>query len=162
MLLAQLECRAYVYDVERDVLIYPEIIRRYTMKDIGDLETRLSHVEYYTSLSLLETQAENTKTYDDNGFDRLKNGYVVDDFTDHTIGDVLNVDYKCSMDFKEGHLRPAHYTTNVPLQLNEASSSNVVRTTGNMVLLPYEDLAIVTQPYASRTCLLYTSPSPRD
>ena len=44
MLLAQLECRAYVYDVERDVLIYPEIIRRYTMKDIGDLETRLSHV----------------------------------------------------------------------------------------------------------------------
>ena len=151
MLLAQLECRAYVYDVERDILVYPEIIRRYTMKDIGDLETRLSHVEYYTSLSLLETQAENTKTYDDNGFDRLKNGYVVDDFTDHTIGDVLNVDYKCSMDFKEGFLRPSHYTSNVPLQLNLPASSNVVKTTGNMVLLPYEDLAIVTQPYASRT-----------
>ena len=64
------------------------------MKDIGDLETRLSHVEYYTSLSLLEIQADNTKTYDDNGFDRLKNGYVVDDFTDHTLGDVLNVNYK--------------------------------------------------------------------
>ena len=59
------------------------------MKDIGDLETRLEHVEYYTSLSLLEVQAENTKTYDDNGFDRLKNGYVVDDFTDHNVGDAL-------------------------------------------------------------------------
>ena len=151
MLLAQLECRAYVYDVERDVLIYPEIIRRYTMKDIGDLETRLSHVEYYTSLSLLEVQADNTKTYDDNGFDRLKNGYVVDDFTDHTVGDVLNIDYKCSMDFKEGHLRPSHYTTNVPLQINMAASSNVVKTAGNMVMLPYEDLAVITQPYASRT-----------
>ena len=151
MLLAQLECRAYTYDVDRDIIIYPEIIRRYTMKDIGDLETRLSHVEYYTSLSLLESQAENTKTYDDNGFDRLKNGYVVDDFTDHTIGDVLNVDYKCSMDFKEGFLRPSHYTTNVPLQLNLASSSNVVKTIGNMVLLPYTDLQIITQPYASRT-----------
>ena len=62
-----------------------------------------------------KSQADNTKSYDDNGFDRLKNGYVVDDFTDHTIGDVLNVDYKCSMDFKEGLLRPSHYTTNVPL-----------------------------------------------
>ena len=151
MLLAQLECRAYTYDVERDVLIYPEIIRRYTMKDIGDLETRLSHVEYYTSLSLLEVQAENTKTYDDNGFDRLKNGYVVDDFTDHTIGDVLNVDYKCSMDFKEGFLRPSHYTTNVPLELNLSASSNVVRTAGNMAILPYEDKEIIKQPYASRT-----------
>ena len=151
MLLAQLECRAYTYDVDRDVLIYPEIIRRYTMKDIGDLETRLSHVEYYTSLSLLEVQAENTKTYDDNGFDRLKNGYVVDDFTDHTIGDVLNVDYKCSMDFKEGFLRPSHYTTNVPLELNLAASANVIRTDGNMAILPYEDLEIIKQPYASRT-----------
>ena len=151
MLLAQLELRAYTYNVERDVLIYPEIIRRYTMKDIGDLETRLAHVEYYTSLSLLEVQAENTKTYDDNGFDRLKNGYVVDDFTDHTIGDVFNVDYKCSMDFKEGHLRPAHYTTNVPLFLNEDSSQDVVRTPGNMVLLPYVDLELINQPYASRT-----------
>lgn len=151
MLLASIEMRAYVYDVERDVLIKPEIIRRYTMKDIGDLETRLGHVEYYTALSLLETQAENTKTYDDNGFDRLKNGYVVDDFTDHTIGDVMNVDYKCSLDFKMGHLRASHYTTNVPLQLNLSESVDIVKTRGNMVLLPYEDLPIITQPYASRT-----------
>jgi len=151
MLLASIEMRAYVYDVERDVIIRPEIIRRYTMKDLGDIETRLRNVEYYTALSLLESQAENTKTYDDNGFDRLKNGYVVDDFTDHSIGDVFNVDYKCSLDFKEGFLRPSHYTTNVPLQLNLDASTDVVKTVGNMVLLPYEDLAIITQPYASRT-----------
>ena len=150
MLLAQIEYRPYVYDVERDILINPEIIRRYTMKDIGDIETRLSHVEYYTSLTMLESQAENTKSYDDNGFDRLKNGYIVDDFTDHTIGDVLNVDYKCSMDFSQGHLRPSHYTTNVPLQLNLAESTNVIKTGGNMVMLPYVDTPIVTQPYASR------------
>ena len=150
MLLAQIEYRPYVYDVERDILINPEIIRRYTMKDIGDLETRLEHVEYYTSLSLLEVQAENTKTYDDNGFDRLKNGYVVDDFTDHNVGDVFSIDYKCSLDFQNGFLRPSHYTTNVPLELNMASSSNIVKTEGNMALLPWDDLAIITQPYASR------------
>ena len=104
MLLATIEYKPYTFDPERDVLITTEVIRRYTMKDIGDLETRLSHVEYYTSLSLLESQTENTKTYDENGFDRLKNGYVVDDFTDHTTGAVYHPDYKCSLDFREGQL----------------------------------------------------------
>ena len=151
MLLATIEYKPYVFDPERDVLIKTEVIKRYTMKDIGDLETRLTHVEYYTSLSLLESQAENTKTYDENGFDRLKNGYVVDDFTDHTTGAVFHPDYKCSLDFREGQLRPQHYTTNVGLQYNENTSSNVVRTSGNIVMLPYEDVEIVKQPYASRT-----------
>ena len=150
MLLATIEYKPYVFDPERDVLITTEVIRRYTMKDIGDLEQRLTHVEYYTSLSLLESQAENTKTYDENGFDRLKNGYVVDDFTDHTTGDVFNPDYKCSLDFREGQLRPQHYTTNVALQYNADDSTNIVKTDGNVLMLPFEDVAIITQPYASR------------
>ena len=151
MLLATIEYKPYTFDPERDVLITTEVIRRYTMKDIGDLETRLSHVEYYTSLSLLESQAENTKTYDENGFDRLKNGYVVDDFTDHTTGAVYHPDYKCSLDFREGQLRPQHYTTNVALQFVQDDSTNIVKTDGNVLMLPYEDKAIVVQPYASRT-----------
>lgn len=151
MLLATIEYKPYMFDPERDCLIKQEVIRRYTMKDIGDLEQRLSHVEYYTSLSLLESQAENTKTYDENGFDRLKNGYVVDDFTDHTTGAVWHPDYKCSLDFKEGQLRPQHYTTNVGLAPNLNQSTNVVLTEGNVVMLPYQDVAIITQPYASRT-----------
>ena len=150
MLLATIEYKPYVFDPERDVLINTEVIRRYTMKDIGDLEQRLTHVEYYTSLSLLESQAENTKTYDENGFDRLKNGYVVDDFTDHTTGDVFSPDYKCSLDFREGQLRPQHYTTNISLQYNATDSTNIVKTDGNVLMLPYEEVAIITQPYASR------------
>ena len=151
MLVATLEYKPYVFDPERDVIIKQELIRRYTMKDIGDLEQRLTHVEYYTSLSMLESQADNTKTYDENGFDRLKNGYVVDDFTDHTVGAVFSPDYKCSLDFREGQLRPQHYTTNVALQYNSSESVNVVRAPGNVLTLPYNDLAVITQPYASRT-----------
>ena len=151
MLVATLEYKPYVFDPERDVIIKQELIRRYTMKDIGDLEQRLTHVEYYTSLSLLESQADNTKTYDENGFDRLKNGYVVDDFTDHTVGAVFSPDYKCSLDFREGQLRPQHFTTNVALQYNESESTNIVKAPGNVLTLPYNDLAVITQPYASRT-----------
>ena len=33
--------------------------RRYTMRDIGRLEKRIENIEYYTQLSLLETQTQN-------------------------------------------------------------------------------------------------------
>ena len=150
MLLATMELKPYVYDLERDVIIKPEQIRRFTMKDIGDIERRIGQVEYYTSLSLLEAQADSAKVYDENGFDRFKNGYVVDDFTDHTVGDVLSEDYKCSLDFKEGILRPSHYTTNVALEWNETASNNVIKHEANIITLPFNEEKIVEQPYASR------------
>ena len=37
-----------------------------------------------------------------------------------------------------------------PAELNLAESTNVIKTGGNMVMLPYVDVPIVTQPYASR------------
>ncbi len=150
MLIATLELKPYCYDPERDVIVKLEQIRRYTMKDIGDLEKRLGQVEFYTSLSMLEASADSAKAYDENGFDRFKNGYVVDDFTDHTVGDVLSEDYKCSLDFSEGLLRPAHYTTNVALEWNETASSNVIKHEGNIITLPFTEQKIVEQPYASR------------
>ena len=68
--------------------------RRYTMRDIGKLERRIENVEYYTQLSLLETQAQNLQIQDADGFDRFKNGFIVDNFTGHGIGDVGNLDYQ--------------------------------------------------------------------
>ena len=38
----------------QDVQIIKQDNRRYTMRDIGKLETRIENVEYYTQLSLLD------------------------------------------------------------------------------------------------------------
>jgi hypothetical protein len=65
--------------------------KRYTMRDIGRLEKRIENVEYYTQLSLLETQAQSLQIQDAEGFDRFKNGFIVDNFTGHGIGDVGNL-----------------------------------------------------------------------
>lgn len=160
MLLAKIQYEPYVYDVEEDILITLHQQRRYTMEDIGNMDRRLQSLEYYTSLSLLESDARNLKAFDSDGFDRLKNGFLVDDFTDHSTSDVDNQDYKCSLDFTEGVLRPSHYTTNVSLEYKPTLSSNLVwwktnpalggKKGANILTLPYEEVAIIVQPYASR------------
>lgn len=149
MLLATLKCNEYVYDTQRDITIFKEDNRRYTMRDIGKIEKRLQQVEYYTSLSLLEAQTQGMRITDADGFDRLKNGYVVDDFTSHMYCDTFNPDFKASLDFQNGYLRPQHYTTNVPLEFMDTLSSGVQRA-GACVMLPYVDLLVISQPYASR------------
>ena len=64
--------------------------KRFTMRDIGRLEKRIENVEYYTQLSLLESEAQNLQIQDVDGFDRFKNGIIVDNFTGHGIGDVTD------------------------------------------------------------------------
>ena len=123
--------------------------RRYTMRDIGKLETRLGQVEYYTSLNMLETDTFNTEILDANGNNRLKNGFIVDDFTDHSKSAVSNPDYNASLDFVLGAAHPSHYTTNVSLLINESLSTNYQKT-GPLITLPYTEEVLINQPYASR------------
>ena len=170
------------------------------MRDIGNLENRIESMEYYTQLSLLETQAQNLQIQDANGFDRFKNGIIVDNFSGHNIGDVGNTDYKASIDMAQGQLRPMFNEDAVKLIEADDDGTAITATdrtsgsyqkTGDCLTLPYTETALITQPFASKTvnvnpfdvftwagtieltppsdewketesCLLYTSPSPRD
>lgn len=149
MHLATMILKPYGFDPARDVFLTMEDNRRYTMRDIGSLDRRLSSVEYYTALSLLEGETANTKILDANGRDRLKNGFVVDDFTSHDKSDTSHPDYRASLDFAAGTMRAAHYTTNIGLYIDE-SQSQAIRRTGQLITLPYEEEEIIRQPYASR------------
>ena len=151
MLLATVTYRPYVYNVDTDIYIELHQQRRYTMEDIGQIEARLRTIEYYTTLSLLESDALNLKAYDDDGFDRLKNGFLVDDFSDHSSSAVNNIDYKSSIDIVNGICRPSHFTTNVALEINEVESTNINKLPVNILTLPYEEITVINQPYASRT-----------
>ena len=95
--------------------------RRYTMRDIGGIETRVQNLEYYTSLSLLEKEAEGKQIFDTDAgapYDRFKNGIIVDSFAGHLIGYVDDEHYNCSMDPDEHLLRPYFETRSVPLTKN--------------------------------------------
>jgi hypothetical protein len=128
--------------------------KRYTMRDIGKLERRINNVEYYTSLSMLEQDAQSLEIQDELGLNRFKNGFIVDNFTGHNIGSVTSIDYICSIDMANGHLRPFFYMDNI--NLIEENSNDTQRTfdgyqvTGDLVTLPYTEVPMIQQLDASR------------
>ena len=154
MLIATMFIPAYTF-LPRNVSIRKVKHQRYTMKDIGKIAKRLDHVEYYTALSLLERDAESFEVTDANGLNRFKSGFVVDNFKGHRIGDTVHRDYKNSMDFELGQLRPKHKAK--AINLIESVSTDAARTvagyqkTGDLITLPYTEVTLTEQPYATRT-----------
>lgn len=154
MALFVLTQKPYVFDVKKDIDVTVIDNRRFTMRDIGKLENRIKTLEYYTTLSLLETDTSLYQIKDSLGFDRFKNGFVVDNFTGHKVGNPLDSDYKVSMDFQKGILRPTFNQTN--LRLKEIATTTAQRTsnnyamTGNIVSLAYTSNVFVQSNAASR------------
>jgi len=154
MALFVLAQKPYVFNVKKDIDVTVIDNRRFTMRDIGKLESRIKTLEYYTTLSLLETDTSLYQIKDSLGFDRFKNGFVVDNFTGHKVGNPLDSDYKISMDFQKGILRPSYNQTN--LRLKEIATTTAQRTsnnyamTGNIVSLAYTSNVFVQSNAASR------------
>ncbi len=132
--------------------------RRYTMRDIGKIDTRVSNLEYYTSLSLLEKGANDKSIFDDDGTARFKNGLVVDGFRNFTIGNARSSDFLCHYERERGHLYPAFKGYSIPFELIstdgidiDADSEFTESGLHNEVLtLPYNQVAYITQPYATQ------------
>lgn len=138
----------YVKNIN-DVVIEEYDYKRYTMSDISVLDKRLTNVEYYTSLNLLEIDTNNLILTDENGYTRFKNGFAVDSFQNFTISDIDNVDYNVSLDFIKKEARPSHYTNNVDLEFQTSNSTNYKKT-GDIITLDYTDEVFITQSSASR------------
>ena len=147
MLLATISYTPYVFDVDTDITIEETNFKRYTFRDIQVLEDRIKTLEYYTQLSLLESDTANMQIRDASGLDRFKNGFIVDNFASLATADTLHPDYRVSTDFERGQMRPAHYTTQVPLQYSTASQN--VTQTDDIITLPYTSAVLIDQPYAS-------------
>jgi len=146
MTLFTLSMDPYTYNTS-NVKIKIENNRRYTMKDIGSIDNRLTRVEYYTALNLLEKDIASTIYYDEQDNQLFNNGFVVDSFKGHNIGDVFNTDYKCSIDYDDEILRPRFESNGTSLSISTSSLS----TTGNLLTLSYTSVPYITQNLASET-----------
>ena len=158
MALYVLKQNAYVFDLTNDIEVIPVDNKRFTMRDIGRIENRVKNLEYYTSLSLAEKDAQVFQIKDSLGFDRFKNGFVVDSFKGHGIGDVYNADYSTAIDFGKNEARPLCDTKFVTIIEQGAStaartSNNYVKV-GDIITLPYTEEAFVQNTKSSKTANL--------
>jgi len=112
--------------------------KRFTMKEIGVINQKVNNLEYYNALNLLEKSALDLKIIDENGLDRFKNGFFVDNFSSHALGDTDNIDYRISVDTEEGSIRPFFETEAFKYELDEETSSNY-QVTGDIITLPYSE-----------------------
>lgn len=148
IVLHEVKVPAYTYDV---VSIRSKALeyRRYTMRDVADLEQRLENVEYYTALNLLEKNTSDIDILDGSGNSKFKNGFLVDNFSNQSSGDIDDIGYIFSTDlnFGEGHAEVS--TKNVMLGSDAGNSSNVTIHSNGIVTLPYTEEAWAAQTQAT-------------
>ena len=167
--LARVTLKPYVYDATKDVTIEFLANKRYTMKDIGKLETRIENLEEVTSLSLLEAATDSLVITDPTtGLDRFKNGFVVDPFNDFNVADKTVPFLK--YDVKDGKLVTRKKTDSIDLLIGSGAlvgtngtpdltvdprfvtdlASPNIKKTGDLVTLNYTEVIDRSQPFATR------------
>jgi hypothetical protein len=161
----------YLYNI-KDAKVSLASHKRYKMKDISRLEDRLANVEYYTSLSLLESDTKNLSLRDpQTGLDKFKCGFFVDNFKSYSGGDIANRIYRSSVDTALGQLKPQHYTTSLDLLLGsdgiigigttsnpnsdlrwaEDLGSDSITRVGDLICLKYNDIVFTQNRFATRS-----------
>jgi hypothetical protein len=137
------------------------------MKDIGTLDSRITNLEYYQALTLLEKKASDMTVTDVNGLNRFKNGIFVDTFNNFTKSEVSNPEFKFSINTVQGRGRPRiiRETNDVRVDnifstiteyinglqtVKVLDSSNGIEKTGRLITLPYTEVSHLTQPYATK------------
>jgi hypothetical protein len=127
--------------------------KRYTMRDIGQIEKRVENLEYYTALSLLEQETlskSDLTILDTQNLPRFKNGILVDAFKGHSVADVGNDDYAASIDPLNKELRPS-FNINVSRLKFDAANSTNYSLTGSLLSASSTNILAIDQPKASKS-----------
>ena len=156
MPVAELSFLPYTSNPSSDITITVSKHQRYTMADIGDLDKRLSNVEYYVAMSQLEQNTSNMNVYDANGLSRYKNGFIADSFNSLSVADTSNPDYRAIIGISDQVLTGNTQIFSVPLTEPQSITPSNRQSLGYSVygdyyMLPYTENACVTQSIATTT-----------
>jgi hypothetical protein len=123
---------------------------RYTMKDIGDLSSRMNAIEQTVELSDIEQSVISRDLRTSAGADAVKRAILVDTFNGHSVGDVSDEDYRCSIDVERGLLRPS-FESNAYSFRYAGFDPGITLTTDNILCGDYTGTSFIYQDKASGT-----------
>ena len=166
MEIAQITLPPYLYSPENGPTIRMYDNRRFTMRDIGKIEKRVSNLEVMTSLTALELDTKSLQVTDSNGVNRFKTGFVVNDFKNRDFidfniesgsrcdVDVVNKELISAVDFwsvkADLALNPAIDRSTADLESNVGLLDPNCQKTGDIITLKYDEVQWKDQPQASR------------
>lgn len=149
LVLAILTLPAYTHD-NTSVVVTPIDSKRYTMEEIGKLDKRMDEMEVFAKLSLSETELESRSLKRAAAAtEPLKTSILVDEFYGHSVADVVDRDFSCSIDFERGEMRPFFET--VKISTPEPQYTNSVVSEDGLVTLAYEEINYITNNQYSTT-----------
>lgn len=146
MILYKIELDPYTLNVSNAVINFVEN-KRYTMRDIGRLETRIENLEYYNTLTLLEKAVSDLSILDSDGLERTKYGVLADNFGTFASGDIDNIDFSVSIDKNIGAILPRQIT--VERKLYPETLTNT-KTLGEKTTLDFTEIEAITQTTATK------------
>ena len=139
----------YTFDIQKDVHVKYIDNRRFTMRDIGNIERRVDNLEYYVLLNQLEKSVADLSIKDANGLEAFKNGFLTDNFVTYNASDIDHAEYNVTIDDIKGELIPSFIEDVVYLQVDHANSQNV-KFNGEMVTEEYTDAITIQHNQASK------------
>lgn len=130
--------------------------RNYTMRDIAKLDKRITTLEEYTTLSLLEKDTLSMQITDGAGNERFKSGMIVDNFTTNSvmltqfvINDKINTESMASVDKENRRLRPSFNSKAIPLNLKKINDTSFRGLKDNILTLNYTEELFLEQSAVS-------------
>ena len=164
MHIATIHLPAYLYNPKNAKISLIDN-KRYTMRDIGKIDKRVTNLEIVTSLTMLELDTKSLQVRDATG-DRFKSGFFVDDFKDTLRMDRNNLDNRVSINTTDNELIvPLNKATSSPelgldVALNYSTTDvegtnpalldpNIVKT-GDLLTLKYDEVSWIENTQASR------------
>lgn len=128
-----------------------EAPRNYTMKEIQQIDNRLKSLTETVSLNLLEKSANDLFIPNEFGYNRFKNGILVDNFKTLQIADLQDNEFRSAIDRNRGINMPA--IKQFPIEMKIDESAGRFEKFDGVVTIPTVGVpqSFISQPFATRS-----------
>ena len=128
-----------------------EAARNYTMKDIRNIDKRLSALTETVSLNLLEKKTDDLFIPNEFGQNRFKNGILVDNFKSFEVSDFEDAEYRAATDRNKGINMPA--IKQFPLEMKLDEIGGRFSKFDSVITMPVtgDNASFINQPFATRS-----------